>query len=324
MKKVIKLVLFNLIFLFIIFSILELFLHIYKPNHLKHDEILGWKLKDNLNFTRTEKDLYGNLYKVNFKTDSNGIINFGSENGDEIIVIGDSFSTDPYVSVDKMWYSVLANNLMNKRKIDIKIKALGAGGYGSLQQFLLLKRLKNNLNPKIVILQFCSNDYENNLLDLEILRGSINQYARRPYLDSNEKIIYSQNLIDKILRNKYIGQSRIINKIYFVLFKKNNKTIPNELRIKSRNNTIAILKDMKKVFPNKNYFIFNCEENKKFWKIMAKNLGYIPIEEVDYNLDLAKKNKRKIFYKDGGHLNEAGHKIIGDSISENLILLNSF
>ena len=79
-----------------------------------------------------------------------------------------------------MWHAVLANNFKVNKNIEINLKVLGAGGYGTLQQYILLQQNRNKLNPKIIILQFCSNDFENNYLNLEKLKGSINQYSKRP------------------------------------------------------------------------------------------------------------------------------------------------
>ena len=38
----------------------------------------------------------------------------------------------------------------------------GGGGYGTLQQYLLLKKYFNKINPDIIIHQFCENDFEIN------------------------------------------------------------------------------------------------------------------------------------------------------------------
>ena len=45
MNKIIKIFLFNIIFILILFLTVELCLNYFKKNHLEYDKILGWKLK---------------------------------------------------------------------------------------------------------------------------------------------------------------------------------------------------------------------------------------------------------------------------------------
>ena len=322
MKKIFKILFINILILLIIFLLIELFLHFTKENHLRFDRILGWSLKENLNITKTETDFYGEKYNVNFKTQKNGIITYGKNNINEILVIGDSFSTDPYVSTDKMWYSIFAEKLKKIKDIDIKVNVIGAGGYGTFQQYLLLKRLKSNFKPKLIIIQFCTNDFENNYLKSEKLTGSINQYSRRPYFQ-NAKIEYSQDNVSKLLRFKLIGQSRIINKILFIFSKNRRKlNISDNDYLYSRNVTINILKKIKEIYPNKNYLIFNCNIDNINLNLLSKKTKMIPVNSIYEALLKAQEKNEKIYYRDGGHYNEYGHRIIGNSLFEYFIQKN--
>lgn len=324
MKKIFKIILFNgLIILGLFFSV-ELYLNIFDKNHLKHDYELGWVLKDNLNLKKTEKDFYGNKYSVEFTTQKNGIISYGEENNTQILIIGDSFSADPYVSINKMWHGVLKDKLKKDLNLNVNIKVIGAGGYGTLQQYLLLKRFVSKLNPKLIIFQFCTNDFNNNYLDIEKLTGTINQYSRRPYL-SDDKIIYSDGYISKFLRLKYIGQSRIINKIVFLLFQKKNKaTISDELLENSKIVTYEILNKIRQIYPKKKYYMFNCNLDDIDQKSFTDILNFKILNSVKRDLLIAKQTEKEIYYKDGGHYNELGNKIIGDAIFNDLINANIF
>tara|TARA_Y100000591_G_C21784961_1_gene673243 strand:- start:154 stop:1134 length:981 start_codon:yes stop_codon:yes gene_type:complete len=312
MIKFFKLFLYNSIFLILIILLIELFLYFFKENHLKYDQELGWKLKENLNISRQETDLYGNSYSVDFKTNNDGVINIGIKNTYEILVIGDSFSADPYVGTDKMWYSVFSENIKKSHNFNTNINVIGAGGYGTFQQYLLLKRLEKKFNPKLVILQFCSNDLENNYYKIEKKIGSINQYARRPYFE-NEKIYYSDELISRPLRLKYFGQSRVINKIYFLIFNnKKNKKITIEDKENSKKITLNLLKKIRKIYPNTDYYIFNCNNDNFNINFFAKNSDFELINTVRKELNL-KKNE-EIYFKDNGHYNELGQEIIGMAV----------
>ena len=108
MKKII----FLLIPILITISITEFFLYLIKPNFIKSDKTLGWKLKEDFNHTYEQKNLLGEKYKVLFSTNNLGMRNFVTNTNKNIefniFVFGDSFTSDPYASNDKMWYSQIA------------------------------------------------------------------------------------------------------------------------------------------------------------------------------------------------------------------------
>ena len=109
MIKYSKIFFINIIILIIIFFITEMAISIFKPNHLIRDNELGWKLRPNYKKDKAEKDLYGQTYNVRFEVNSSGIIEVGDKKSKSIsiLVLGDSFSSDPYVSKEKMWYGIL-------------------------------------------------------------------------------------------------------------------------------------------------------------------------------------------------------------------------
>ena len=324
MKKYSKIFIINIIILIVIFFLVEMTISVFKPNYLILDNELGWKMKPNYKKDKTEKDLYGQTYNIKFETDSRGVVNVEDEKNISlsILVLGDSFSLDPYVSKEKMWYGILQTELKKIFKENITINIIGAGGYGSLQEYLLLKKL--DLKNDLLILQFCSNDFDNNILEIEKINGSINQYSRRPYLNKKNEIYYDQSFFSKLLRTEYLGESRILNKIFF--WYGNNKK-HNEISIELKDHsyyiTKTILKKIRFLHPNKKFFIFNCEYSDKRWEKLAKETNFIPIVENSINLQKAKENNLKIYYSDGGHYNELGHEIMGLSIAKNKELLDT-
>jgi hypothetical protein len=48
--------------------------------------------------------------------------------------------------------------------------AYGVMGYGTLQQYMILDRYLDEIQPGLIILQMCSNDLINNSLSVEIAR----------------------------------------------------------------------------------------------------------------------------------------------------------
>lgn len=331
MKKFNKIILINFFIVLITFILIEVYLFIFKPNHLELDKNLGWKLKKNLNIKKEEKDFYGKKYSVNFNTNDHGIISFFNNSKKkyekEILVIGDSFSNDPYVSIEKMWYSHLGKMIKNKFNTNLKINVIGAGGYGSLQQYELIKihKKNKNINPEIIIFQFCSNDFENNLFELEKINGSLNQYLRRPYLDENNKIYYDNSILAKLMRIPFFGESRVLNKIIFLYsINKKKQPIDDKLLKKSFFITNKIIEKIIKMYPETQNYIFNCVPDNKTWMNLQVIKNFNVIKEVDIYLEKAKKNNKKIYFKDGGHYNELGHKIISQAIISNRKFLSNF
>ena len=96
---------------------------------------------------------------------------------------------------------------------DFYVLAGGTGGWGTYQELLLSERLARTIKPNLFVLQFCSNDFQNNSYEWEtktIVRG---QYMRRPYasLDAHGPK-YVPGIIAAIYRS-FIGKSRLFNRI---------------------------------------------------------------------------------------------------------------
>jgi hypothetical protein len=74
----------------------------------------------------------------------------------------------------KTYYALLAEKLNN-----LEVFAYGAGGYSTLQKYLILDEFIDRIRPQILLLQLCSNDFFDNDYDLEHSRWS-NPLRRRP------------------------------------------------------------------------------------------------------------------------------------------------
>jgi hypothetical protein len=94
----------------------------------------------------------------------------------KILVVGDSFTTPDFVKVPEMYYSVLGHLL------EAEIFAYGAGGYGTLQELIVLERYLPKAQPDLVLLQVHNNDFINNSWELERESYFNNNLLTRPYL----------------------------------------------------------------------------------------------------------------------------------------------
>ena len=332
MKKFI----FLLIPIFIIISTTELILAIFKPNYIELNSLLGWNVKKNFNHTYIKKNLMGEKYEVNFSTNQFGLRSFKTDINKpskiNFFVFGDSFTSDPYASNDKMWYSEIANHIKKNFRINTSVNAIGAGGYGNLQQLLSIKDLKqsgfNMEEMDFVIFQFCNNDFNNNSRKIEKKLKNYNQFSRRPYLE-NDKIIYDNSFISFLLRIPFIGESRILNKFFFLLSKidvNKIKLTKNDYKdsIKVTDKIISSIKDE---IGGKKIIIFNCNDSRNWQtdiilKIAKKN------KFIYVNFPKEISNNKKYLSIDQSHLSEKGNLFLGkylfNEISENINLKKLF
>jgi lysophospholipase L1-like esterase len=327
-KKYTILFLYIFILIFIIIFI-EIYARLTNPSWHEFDKETGWILKKNFNHTYKNKDSLGAEYISNIRTNKYGL-RYNSENSKnndvqkiDILVIGDSFTADPYVSNEKMWYSVIAKNISSEKKKNINIMAGGGGGYTTSQELLLSRRLSKIIKPDIFILQFCSNDWGANIYEVEKNSNQLNQFIRRPFIINN-KIIYDQSLLSVIFRQKYVSESKILNKllniynnkVYLKKIKKITSKEKNKLALDSIKITSSLLKEIRNNFKYSQAFMVTCDNEKTFpnnyWKKIALKNNFIPIENGNTKINSARENKLNIHFSDNAHWNELGNNIFGE------------
>lgn len=135
---------------------------------------LGWETAQN---DSSDHDVKG-YGKIVYTTKKFGFRVFGDINSNKtkIFVIGDSFTAGHTVSDGKTYYDYLRENNNN-----VEIFAYGGGGYGSLQEYMILDKYFDLIKPHIILWQFCLNDIINNDYDLESTSFKNNNHMTRPY-----------------------------------------------------------------------------------------------------------------------------------------------
>jgi len=153
----------------------------------QEDELLGWKIQANFSQDFDYLDYAGEHYKVSIRYDENSFKAFGDINSSrpKILFIGDSYTASVEVSNEKSYFNLLKDSL------NAEIFAIGAGGYGSLQEYLVLDQWVDIIQPDLVVLQVCNNDFVDNYPQLERLSG-YKVGERRPYLDFHGEIFYER------------------------------------------------------------------------------------------------------------------------------------
>lgn len=138
---------------------------------------LGWslntKMKDKVKLNRCGED-------VALKSPTHPyIIKFPVyTNKRKILFIGDSFTHAHEVSSKSAYYDVFEEITKDK----FSVYAAGVGGYGNLQEYLLLKKIYDEIQPDIIVWQLTDNDPRNNVFDLEKSTFDQNNQRIRPYL----------------------------------------------------------------------------------------------------------------------------------------------
>ena len=256
--------------------------------------------------------------------------------------MGDSFSVDPYASNNRMWYAKMAERLsqrLRKPLTDFYVMAGGGGGWGTYQQFLLSEQLKSKIRPDLFVLQFCSNDFENNYYEWE--RNSIvrAQFLQRPFINTEGTgPKYAPGLIAGFYRS-YLGQSRVLNRldteitrIQFQYFGGYMRPLqPNILEAYQKESislTTRLLSKLRRQYKDIPAVMVNCDGStsgiNSVWKNMARTAGFVPISAPSDALYAIKLQNTRLeaFISDGSHFSEMGNQIFGRLLADELVAQN--
>lgn len=97
----------------------------------------------------------------------------------KMLILGDSFTEMRWVHNEEEWYAYLEKAF---RKLELFV--YGGSGYGTVQEFLILHDYIDIIDPDIILWQFTSNDYWNNVYEVDRATYPFNNYGFRPYLES--------------------------------------------------------------------------------------------------------------------------------------------
>jgi hypothetical protein len=153
------------------------------PRLLALDEELGWLPVSDYLYSGELVDAAGESYPVEIKTNRAGYRAYGDVQTDsrkKVLFLGDSYTYAMHVSNERTYYGIL------EKELDIEVFAIGVDAYGTLQQYLLADKIIDEIDPDVVVLQFCPNDFINNHYDLEQDSAFNNNGLRRPYFKDNQ------------------------------------------------------------------------------------------------------------------------------------------
>lgn len=333
MKSTLKSILISLLIFLIFGEILARLLDgivVHPPpyNTSQIDERLGWKAKPNYLFEGTMKDFAGTEYPVHFSTASNGFRIYDGPAPDSaasLLIIGDSYTQAVEVSDDKTYFSYL------KQTLGMSVNAYGMAGYGTLQEYLMIDQYLDSLQPDILLLQLCTNDFINNSYELE--RNSFaNIGLRRPYLTgvAHPEIVYQTPVAGWRRALQYLKFFAFIDeKLRRIAMQRGNPEEQPESKIAAEglayapfqhsvDHTEAMLEMIRTRVPDRVRLMAFCSDGYQpqfeQFQEMCERLQITWIDRPYRQLEQAEAAGRVIYSQDGYHWNETGHRIVGEAL----------
>jgi lysophospholipase L1-like esterase len=288
------------------------------------DDELGWVPTADYAFSGELRDAGGNAYPVDISTDGKGFRIYGDPDEQErkkVMFLGDSFTQAMHVSDGKTYYGLLGNEL------DIEVFAYGVEGYGTLQAYMVLDKFVDEIEPDVVIIQFCPNDIINNHPELE-RRSTLNRMGlRRPYLVDGE-VVYETAASLPWIRNFAAGYSRFLYTIIkrIDLLNVNPETsIERVIREEGMENALfrqsfetagQVLKKIRRRVPDSTeVYAFSSDWGRPYhpeFKRIAAEAGIPFIDGNGRALSIAEKRGTITRAADTAHWNNEGHRIVAN------------
>ena len=185
----------------------------------------------------------------------------------------------------------------------------------------------------MLILQFCSIDFEDNHLQWQSNTFLRQLYLRRPLRNIKGEIEFSQSFLGSIYRSYIFQKSRILNKLdsyinffeYRYLDGYSNKISTDLEKIYQAESvmiTQSLLKDLSNQFPDIARVMVNCSTEKNSlngqWEWLAQNAEFTPISEPTKVVQSGLSKGNDLVHSDGGHWNPMGNKLFGESLYKSL------
>ncbi len=289
-----------------------------------------WVLASNSESQRTVHDTLGNFRTVTNQYFEHGFKRWGDLDGERkvVLIIGDSFTQMPWVSNGEEWYAYPEREFEQ-----LEFFVFGSAGYGSLQQFSVLDEHFDTIKPSVILWQFCTNDYGDNLYELDREEYPLNNYAFRPYLESDE-IVYRLPLPLPSVRSVSIIADRLLavydrrrqemvgaNHDTFVEERKRarakwsdeKKRDDEALKREALEVTLRIMTKVRERVSETPVYLFNAcapisEEDRKLCEVAR----YECIEGLFEHISEMETAGRELGVVNDGHWNRKGNQIAGE------------
>jgi uncharacterized membrane protein YhaH (DUF805 family) len=165
-------------------------------------EKIGWRPVANV----SADEEWPGFGRVHYTTTHDGFRVFGDPHStkSKVLVLGDSYTEARTISDGETYYQRLA-----EARPDLEVFAIGGGGYGTLQEYMLLDEWVDTIKPDWVLLQMHPNDLVNNSHALESRSTTNNNQMTRPYWEHGRVVMrFPENAawgpIYNLVRHSYL------------------------------------------------------------------------------------------------------------------------
>jgi lysophospholipase L1-like esterase len=300
------------------------------------DPKLGWRAVEGFDSRTRKQDAAGAPYEVHLTTDERGFRLFGDLHAarTRFFIIGDSFTHAVDASRDDAYFGVL------QKMLPVEVFAYGGGGYGTLQEFLVMDRYIDLIRPDAVIIQFSSNDFANNSVELE-RRSSDNNSRYRPYLmpDGSVRFAYpARNIVSARLawiRNWLASHLRIMNEVFRAFDVLESRLLPLfgfayvDPQIISTNGDVREFRDavrtteelfrrIVKRAGGARVFAFSADDPAPYYQAFvaaAQAAGVTVIDTVPRAICGEEQRGACLRAMDRSHWSPAGHRVVADALA---------
>lgn len=283
------------------------------------EEEIGWIVTPNYTYSGQMADEQKANYPLSISFNENGFRAFDKDTPKpNVFFLGDSYTQSVEVSDDRTFYHHLKDSL------PFDLYAYGAAGYGTYQQYLILKRYIELVKPDVVVLQLCSNDFIDNHIGLEET-ANYGVRKRRPYLQPNGEVVYHEVVS---LKDQHRSMSKMVDFVKDIMGNKASYA-PSEERIATQgrsypkfdeavHSTILSLQKIKSLLPDDCVIMAFVSDHytpqiETFENICAQ-VGIPMISTIGKQIKDTKQSGEVVHSFDGYHWNEKGHAIVAQQL----------
>jgi len=307
-------------------------------NVYEYDPTLGWRPKHNFSARIPVMDQSGESYTAEFSTNEFGFRTFGDlvSSRKRILFIGDSWTGDPNTSDEDAYFGVVKHNL------PVEVFAIGGGGYGTLQELMLVREFAERIKPDIFVLQFCDNDIRNNSFFLEGPSITRNQKNFRPYwvdgkisyrlpADSLYILLHRYSRLARTLDGLLAtAQYKFYKSYYPPAYQAYDGLAPaqspeqqdeiTQRKAASIATTGFLMSEMQRALPPGTKLLTfaassDDPEELRIWRSLADQNGFTAYPSVSMNVEQAENDGKIVRVRDGAHWNRLGNRIAGEELS---------
>ena len=306
-------------FCFLLLEVAFRISYTFDPPNSRMEKKLGWETGENIHKKRSVKG-YG---EITFTTSKYGFRRFGdtTTKKTKLFVIGDSFSEANGVSDGETYYDYLAEN-----NDTIEIFAYGCSGYGSLQEYLILKEYFDDIKPDIILWQFCSNDFFENLYDLDRIDDPSHHHYVRPFLingrieykgkETHPSLVILSSHVLRTIKFRFNILKMMLFDTGLVDFSLDHSPLFED----TVHATLEIMKLVRNIDDNVILAAFSVDEalsekTEDVFSTICRKTGIHYIPGIPRAIERAEDSGMKVtLSKDDNHWNAAGHSIAGEKI----------